>query len=320
MEFFYDFYHHFKGNIDLFCMDHCSQGLSGRWSKHIDRGWAADFAHYADDAEHFVDEIVLEGRGGGSAKEDIYIIGHSMGGLIASMLVERNPGLFDKVVFSSPMFAVRGIEGVPYPIFRLIAVVGAKLLGKELDFVPGAGPRKDHLVDSVEDGNQCCSCQARLDNWHYVRKEHPLTWLGGVTWGWIHTSNQYRVTSNTITAEQVDAFEKSDILLLQCEKEKIVCNKTMDQFNDTVRTSRKVPIAGSLHEAFFEIDTIRDFTISTVVDFLQAKKTGVFKERKFPKPPTRAQRNFASAVLQLLLLLFCCYFLYRQLMWFAGAL
>lgn len=124
-EVFYDFYQMFDGKINIFAMDHCSQGISGRWSPHVDRGWVADFAHYVDDAEYFVKDVVLNGKKKG--KQPLWLLAHSMGGLVATNTISRMPGVFDKVVLSAPMFDVYGLEGVPSPILRFVAFVGDKV-------------------------------------------------------------------------------------------------------------------------------------------------------------------------------------------------
>eukprot|EP00520_Triparma_pacifica_P015683 CAMPEP_0118637164 /NCGR_PEP_ID=MMETSP0785-20121206/3008_1 /TAXON_ID=91992 /ORGANISM="Bolidomonas pacifica, Strain CCMP 1866" /LENGTH=356 /DNA_ID=CAMNT_0006528335 /DNA_START=29 /DNA_END=1096 /DNA_ORIENTATION=+ len=288
-EVFYDLYEEFGGKVNIYAMDHCSQGISGRWSPHIDRGWVGDFGHYVDDAEHFVHDVVLKGKEKGKSQQ-FWLLAHSMGGLVAAHCVSRNPGLFDKIILSAPMFDVFGLEGVPSPILRFVAFVGDTLLGKGMDFVPGAESRTTHLQQRAEDGNTCTSCQPRLDCWDTVREKNPVVVVGGVTWGWLHASNKYRLRSDTITSEHVDALEHSDVLLLQPSLDTVVSNPAQNEVSDCVETMELVPIAGSLHEAFFEWDVMRDFMIKRCVEFYKAEKMGKVKTRKGRKPPSRMVR------------------------------
>jgi len=147
---------------------------------------------------------VLKGKSKG--KKPLWLFGHSMGGLVSSHMVARNPGLFDKVTLSAPMLDVYGLEGVPSPILRFVAFFGDVILGKGMDFVPGAGTKATHHCTRAEDGNDCTSSQPRLDNWNSVRERHPVVVVGGVTWGWLHASNKYRLRNDTVTAEECDAF------------------------------------------------------------------------------------------------------------------
>ena len=57
-----------------------------------------------------------------------------------------------------------------------------------------------------------------------------------------------------------------------------------------METMELVPIAGSLHEAFFEWDVMRDFMIKRCVEFYKAEKRGKVKTRKGRKPPSRMVR------------------------------
>ena len=97
-------------------MDHCSQGVMDRWSPHSDRGLVSDFQCDVDDAEHFIKKIVLP-IFPKSPDDPLWVLAHSMGGLVNGYVVTRNPGMFDKVIFSAPMFDVVGLPGSPPACF-----------------------------------------------------------------------------------------------------------------------------------------------------------------------------------------------------------
>ena len=93
-----------------------------------------------------------------------------------------------------------------------------------------------------------------------------------MTWGWLNQSNIHRIDPDTLTHEVVSAFEKSDVLLLSCELESIVEPKTMVEFSEYVETCEWVQVEGSLHEALFENDKIRNWTFDRMIKFLNRKE------------------------------------------------
>jgi hypothetical protein len=196
-----------------------------------------------------------------------------------------------------------------------------QLLGKGTDFVPGAGSKATHLSQRVEDGNECTSCQGRLDCWDHIRKENPVVVVGGVTWGWLHTSNKYRLKPDTITAEDCEALEQSDCLLLTCELDKIVSNVAHKEISEIVETMELVPLAGSLHEVFFEWNVMRDVALKQCADFFKAEKKGKIKTRNGRKPLSRRVRYtiglFEKAGLWLVLFIFFLK-VYEMGMWLIG--
>ena len=129
-EVLYDFHHRLGGEVELWIMDHCSQGLSGVWSQHERRGWCANFQHYVRDTEYFVKSVVLAGSAsGGRPKVPLHLFCHSMGGLIGSHVVVANPGLFDKIVLSAPMLDVHPPAGLPAQVLRVAAFFLDRVLG-----------------------------------------------------------------------------------------------------------------------------------------------------------------------------------------------
>ena len=284
-EVFYDIHEAFNGKINIHCMDHCSQGLSGRWCSHQDRGWVSDFMDYVKDVEFFTKNVILP-TNPKTTNSPLWILAHSMGGLVSSYVVERNPGLYEKVIFSAPMFDVAGLPGVPIQALRALAFVGTTFLGFGQNFTPGAGPKTTHKVDDG-DKNECSSYQPRLDNWNEVRLHNPtISVIGGVTWGWLHTSQYWRRRTDTLTIEQTQAFEESDIMVMDCEHECIVSKEAFHEFAGVVRTAEVFHVENSKHEAFFEEDIVRDKCLDACISFFKAPKKKMGKRKlgaPFPK-------------------------------------
>jgi lysophospholipase len=155
-EIFYDLYEKYDGAINIWCMDHCSQGISGRWAAdeaYSDRGWTADFRNYAKDQVYFINNVANLT----SSKSPRYLFCHSMGGLVGTQIVATLPGFFSKVILSAPMFTVKGLDGVPFAILRYVAYTVDKILGKGKEWVPGAATKPDHRCPEPPE-NETSAC------------------------------------------------------------------------------------------------------------------------------------------------------------------
>lgn len=247
----------------------------------------------------FVKNVCLNGKP--KSKAPLYVLGHSMGGLIVPHFMIRNPGLVDRAIFTAPMFDVFGLKGVPDFVLRTIAFTFAVPLGKTMEFVLGAKSKTTHMVPSVEEGNDTSSCQARLDNWNKLRKENPIVVVGGVTWGWLFTSTQHRFRHNTLYREQVEALEQTPILILKKELDTIVSNPAIDEFSSIVRSTELETIAGSKHEAFFEVNVIREFAMERCIQFLTSTERSL-KPRKGSAPLSKTMRKIKDAIFWIALL------------------
>jgi hypothetical protein len=127
--------------------------------------------------------------------------------------------------------------------------------------------------------------------------------VGGVTWGWLHASCNARLRGDTLTTEQVSAFEQSEVMVVEAALELKVSNQAIREFAGWVRTCEVLPVVDSLHEAFFENDKIRDFTLGKCVAFYNRKiedrpKLGT----RTSDPPSSARRRTTELVFKVLLL------------------
>ena len=91
--------------FDVYTYDHQSQGLSGRWLSENQSTYVESFEDYVDDFVYFMTTVVQEDGGTeGSTKLPNYLIACSMGGLVTSIAMTRQPTLINRAVLVAPMF------------------------------------------------------------------------------------------------------------------------------------------------------------------------------------------------------------------------
>eukprot|EP00760_Papus_ankaliazontas_P009361 PhM_4_TR1404/c0_g1_i1/m.70351/K01054/MGLL; acylglycerol lipase len=115
---------------DVFGIDHHGHGLSeGR------RAYISNFDHLVEDYEKFIRHLLTNVLTPEERDLPRAILGHSMGGLIAVHVADRNPTMFNTVVLSGPLLMINPAKASPV-LTRI-----AKVLRYVIPHVP---------VDSIE--------------------------------------------------------------------------------------------------------------------------------------------------------------------------
>ena len=105
----------------IFIIDHRGQGLSDRLIDHKNKGYVKHFQDYIADLRYFVERVVPRYS---SAKP--YLLAHSMGGAIATRLMQDAPEAIKAAVISSPMLGFNS-GTLPEPVARLLVSSQQKL-------------------------------------------------------------------------------------------------------------------------------------------------------------------------------------------------
>jgi lysophospholipase len=111
----------FDSGFNIYTYDHQSQGMSGRWLLDNQLTWIHSFDDYVDDFTYFVTAFPKPNL-------PLYLVAHSMGGLIASIAMSRLPNLINRAVLMAPMLrnkcgtrALRYRLPLPQPLASWIA-------------------------------------------------------------------------------------------------------------------------------------------------------------------------------------------------------
>lgn len=238
--------------MDIWVIDHRGQGLSERLLSDGDKGYVRDFSDYVDDLETFIEDIV-----GASEDEDVFVLGHSLGGTIATQLAATHEDLIDGLILSAPMF---GLNTSPYPeSVSYWLAWAADWWGYGASYALGRGPYTDF---SFAD-NGVTSSEGRYTAHRDQRITWPALQLGGPTWSFLYESMD-------ATQSIVSVGSGFDIptLLLQAGSDDIVTPAHQTGFCAAATDCTLVDVDGGEHELLQEADSIRGDVLSQISDFI----------------------------------------------------
>lgn len=254
-ELAYDLFHL---GFDVLIIDHRGQGRSGRILPDRHRGHVDNFDDYVDDLQAFWQQEVVPGPW-----RKRYILAHSMGGAIATLLLQRQPQRCDAIALCAPMFGI--VIRLPEWMVRHILNWAEGYQPFRESYALGTG-RWHALPFSI---NVLTHSRVRYRRNLRCYADDPQLRVGGPTNHWVR--------EGILAGEKVLAGAAQDttpMLLLQAEEERVVDNRMHDRFCE-IRAAAGHPceggkplvIKGAYHEILFEKDAMRSVALNAIVDF-----------------------------------------------------
>jgi len=246
----------------VFIHDHRGQGCSSRLLTQPGKaqlGHVVAFDDYVDDLATFMAEVV-----GPSGHRRVVLLGHSMGGCVASLYLERQPAGLDRAVLSAPMHKP--------DLGRFDAAMHGLLwtfekLGRGEDVAPGRDSIWDEAA-AFDPRNELTHSRAR---WSIAREEFratPVARLAGPTIRWVveayNAGRRAREGAGTILLP---------VLVLQAGEDRIVEASGQEEFSRTLGSARPgactlVRLDGARHELFHETDAYRQAALAAALGFI----------------------------------------------------
>lgn len=253
----------YRNGFSVFAFDHIGQGQSGRKTANPLHGFVSNFDEYVEDATHLIEEVMFglkESHAQASLSQ--YLLCHSMGSAIGTLLLAKAPQLFDKAVLCAPMYGIKA----PFPavIAKYLVTLGAsihRLLGIESGYFLGQSDYKSVAFSE----NKLTSSRLRYEWFKQYYHDNVDAQLGGVTFQWLAAALQ---AMDKIHNEAQNIH--LPILMLQAGDDQIVDNKAITRTFAQLPNAELMPIAGAKHEILFEQDCYRVPALTSILAFLLA--------------------------------------------------
>ncbi|MFC4700926.1 alpha/beta fold hydrolase [Glaciecola siphonariae] len=254
----------YRNGFSVFAFDHIGQGQSSRLTDNPLHGFVSNFDEYVEDAAALIKQVLhpLQ-ETHGQASLPNYLLGHSMGGAISTLLLMRHPALFSKAVLCSPMYGIA--TPIPAGLAKILVSVGAyihRLLGIQSGYFLGQGDYKDVPFKN----NKLTSSEVRYRWFKQYYNDNVDARLGGVTFQWLAAALQA-----IDTIEQQASALKTPLLMLKAGSDQIVDNKAIDSVFVKLPQASLLNIDGAQHEILFERDRYRRPAVEAILAFLLDK-------------------------------------------------
>lgn len=237
----------------VYAMDYRGQGLSSRVVENPQVGHVEDFSRYVSDFAQFFNRVVLPG-----GKRKIYLLSHSMGGLVAALYVRKQPQHINGVIMVAPMFEINTGAWPRWAAYRIVSVLD--WLGFGRSFVFGHGPWEEKPFAH----NRLTHSAVRYQEGIELFRQNEALVIGGVSNRWLKTSMEYG-EKVILEAPQY----RSRILMFEAQQDSFVLSEPMQHFCRMAPRCEKVFIPGAKHELLMETDAIRDTVFDRIYEFIE---------------------------------------------------
>jgi len=232
------------------------QGGSDRLIGNPRLGFVEHFDDYRTDLTSFHAEILLP-----DCPPPFYLVGHSMGGLVALMTGIRDRLMFERIFLSAPMLA---LDRQPF------GMAGSARLAEALCFLGlgrlPVGRRADRPAsEATFPGNPLTSDLTRYMRSVDVLRADPSLGIGAPTLRWSAAALRAMLAAGT------DSFPSAlhvPVLILAAARDEVVSTTAIEQFGLRLRSGRHLVIAAARHELFMEADPIREQVLAAFDAFI----------------------------------------------------
>lgn len=247
----------FAQGYSVYLFDHRGQGLSERITIDPQLGHVASFNDYCLDLRQLVHQVVAK-----NGHSQHILLGHSMGGAIATRYIESGNHLISKLIIASPMFGV--ILPMPMLITQWMVKIARSInnfFSSQPSYVLGG---QGYQAPSF-DKNVLTQSKERYEEFRAVYELHPDLKMGAPTNQWLLEA----ISSAQLCIDQAHSID-IPILLLQAGADTIVQNKDQNVFVAKLdeNLTNFVQISGARHELFFELDCYREQAMTEISQFI----------------------------------------------------
>lgn len=232
----------YGAGFTLYLWDHRGQGLSGRMLDNPHIGHVRRFDDYIEDFHRFYQQHIAP-----AGHRYRALLGHSMGGAIATAYLQRYPEHFQAAALSAPMYGIR------LPVAKAILQPLVSLLAS---LTPGRYVPGGHDYEPVRfEENELTGDAGRYQSFRALYEAQPQLQLGDPSLNWLKEALQ-----------QIDHLAVAEvtvpILVMQAGQDSIVDNAAQCAFCARQPQHQLIRYDGARHEILIEQDPIRSAAIT----------------------------------------------------------
>ncbi len=234
-----------KRGFAVATFDWRGQGGSARLVRGSRAGYVDTFGDYWTDLQSFHGEILLP-----DCPPPFYLVGHSMGGLVALMAAVRDRLMFERIFLSAPMLAIPG---------QPLSMTGMAVFTEALSFAGAGQIPLGRAGDSPPDetrfpGNPLTSDFRRYMYTVATLKARPALMVGKPSVKWLAAA--FRAMARVAHSDFAGRV-RTPVLMLAAARDEIVSVAAIEHLGLSLRMGRHAVIATARHELFMENDAIR---------------------------------------------------------------
>lgn len=228
------------------------QGGSPRQLKNPRRGYVRRFSDLEKDLDVFLQAIVLP-----DAKLPFFILGHSMGSLVALKAAPRLANRIERMVLLAPFVGAANI-GMPGWTLKYLANT-ASVFG--LGWITFARDKKDRSFAE----NKVTSDPVRYERNRAIVNTHPELALGPPTARWISA-----MIDTIERVMSIDFLKRIEIptLVIAPTEDRVVPYARFEELSRMFRAGRLITITGAAHEVLHDRDIFRNQALAVIEAFI----------------------------------------------------
>lgn len=249
-------YRFYQAGYSVFFLELRGYGKSARVAKEKDIVYVGSYNEYMDDIYSFSHQIVFP-----LTPEDRHILfGHSMGGCLTAMYLEKYPEEYEAGIMSSPMIQL-DFGGWHLPVIKTLAAA-TKVTHRDMMLLPN-----QKRFDGIRDFKNSNTLSEIRFNYQFDQRladEDYQTRAG--TAGWLNASlhGMDYVIKHT-------ADIQVPLLVLEAGQDKMVVNEATDELVKKIPSAILHLFPESRHEIYYSNEKEREEWFTIILDFL--KKT-----------------------------------------------
>jgi len=227
-------------------LDWRGQGGSDRVLVDSRKGHVDDFAEYDADLDAFMQQIVLP-----DFPPPYYVLGHSMGGMIALRAARAGRTRFTRMVLSAPLVDIAP-SSTPRLVSHAVPAVAAAFGLGDLR-VPGQEQYAPDLFPFP--GNYLTSDPGRYQRFVSILKSRPDWAIGAPSFAWLHAANR---AVREMAHHEFGPSIQVPVLLVAAGDDRVVSTSAIARLARNLRAGAYVVVPGARHELLMERDSLRD--------------------------------------------------------------